>query len=1119
MAIQVALTHRTEYKYDRLVELGPQIVRLRPAPHCRTPILSYSLKVTPKKHFLNWQQDPQSNYLARLVFPEPTREFVVEVDLVAEMAIINPFDFFLESTAEKIPFDYEPGLVRDLRPYLETEPLTPLLAKFLDGIDRTPKATIDFLVGLNQKVQEAVGYVIRLEPGIQACEETLSLRTGSCRDSAWLLVQLLRHLGLAARFVSGYLIQLVVDQKSVSGPDGPDKDFTDLHAWTEVYLPGAGWLGLDPTSGLLAGEGHIPLACSPDAASAAPISGTISGQCEVEFGHFMDVTRIAQKPRTTKPYTRAQWASIDQLGRIVDRKLNEGDVRLTMGGEPTFVSIDDMDGAEWNVDAIGPNKRRLAADLVDRLMRRFAPGGVLHFGQGKWYPGESLPRWALNAFWRRDGNAIWANGEYLAREDKDYGFGPAEAQSFIQTLASKLGIDPGLARGAYEDPWHYIEIERKLPANVDPRDNKLVDAEERARLAKVFEAGLHKAIGFVLPIGRRHEAIGPVWLSSIWPLRQEYIFLSPGDGPIGYRLPLMSLPWVDDLEYPYIIEQDPFDERGPLPSFTPATAPAPAAPIQQKPAAKRPFVPAELKQQTPGQRADVRYKPLDPAESAAWVIRTAICIEPRNGKLYVFMPPFERVDDWLELVSLVEETAVELDMPVIIEGYGPPRDPRLNVIAVTPDPGVIEVNVHPTGSWDDLSRLTLDLYAEARLSRLGSEKFMIDGRHVGTGGGNHIVVGGATAGDSPFLRRPDVLRSLINYWQNHPALSYLFSGLFIGPTSQAPRMDEARNDSLYELEIAFKEIARAGPNPPPWLIDRALRNILTDVQGNTHRAEFCIDKLYSPDSTTGRLGLVELRGFEMPPHAEMSLVQQLLVRSMIAWFWNQPYATRLVRWGTDLHDRFMLPYYVEQDMRGVIEDLTMAGFGFDKAWFAPHMNFRFPVHGKIVLNGIEMEVRHALEPWHVLGEEGGGGGTVRFVDSSVERLQIKVTGMIGERHAVACNGWKLPLHSTGTEGEYVAGVRFRAWAPPSALHPTIPAHGPLIFDLVDTWSNRSVGGCTYHVAHPGGRNFETLPVNSHEAEGRRLARFEPFGHTSGRFEPTDPGINPDFPRTLDLRRV
>jgi uncharacterized protein (DUF2126 family)/transglutaminase-like putative cysteine protease len=1096
MAIQVALTHKTEYRYDRLVNLGPQIVRLRPAPHCRTPILSYALKIQPKNHFLNWQQDPQSNYLARLVFPEPTREFTVEVDLVAEMAIINPFDFFLEQSAEQYPFAYDPALARELRPYLETEPVGPLVGKFLERVDRTPQRSIDFLVALNRQVQEHVGYVIRLEPGIQTCEETLSLRTGSCRDSAWLLVQLLRNLGLAARFVSGYLIQLTADQKSLTGPSGPEQDFTDLHAWTEVYLPGAGWVGLDPTSGLLAGEGHIPLACSPDAASAAPISGAID-MCEVEFAHHMAVSRIAQKPRTTKPYTRPQWQAIDALGRAVDRKLMENDVRLTMGGEPTFVSIDDMDGAEWNVAAVGPTKRVMAADLIDRLMRRFAPGGVLHFGQGKWYPGESLPRWALNAYWRRDGDAIWTNGQFLAREDKDYGFGPDDAKRFMEALSAKLGIDPKMVRGAYEDPWHFIEAERKLPANVEPTDSKLDNEEDRARLAKVFERGLDKLVGYALPINRRHEATGPVWLSSVWPLRQDHVYLSPGDGPIGYRLPLGSLPWVSSTDYPYIIEQDPFDAYPPLPA--------------------RATLDGRWQQQIA--RAQSRDQPLTRGESAGWVVRTALCVEPRGGRLYVFLPPFAQLEDWLELVAAIERTAAETNLPVIMEGYGPPKDPRLNSLSVTPDPGVIEVNIHPATSWEMLARNTIDLYDDARQCHLGTEKFMIDGRHVGTGGGNHIVVGGKTASDSPFLRRPSLLRSMINYWQNHPALSYLFSGLFIGPTSQAPRVDEARNDSLYELEIAFTQIERAGSNPPPWLIDRALRNILIDVQGNTHRSEFCIDKLYSPDGPTGRLGLLEMRGFEMPPHAEMSLVQQLLVRALIAWFWDRPYANKLVRWGTDLQDRFMLPFFIEQDMLGVVEDLIQAGFAFDPAWFVPHMNFRFPVHGKVVHRGIELEIRHALEPWHVMGEEGMAGGTVRFVDSSVERLQVRVAGMTGERYAVACNGWLMPLHPTGTEGEYIAGVRFRAWSPPAALHPTIPAHGPLIFDLIDTWSGRSLGGCTYHVSHPGGRNFSTMPVNAHEAEGRRLARFQPFGHTVGRFDPRHPGINPDFPMTLDLRRV
>jgi uncharacterized protein (DUF2126 family) len=1108
MAIHVALNHKTFYKYDRLVSLGPQIVRLRPAPHCRTPILSYSLKVEPKQHFLNWQQDPQSNYLARFVFPEKTDFLSIEVDLVAEISVINPFDFFLEPSAEQWPFEYEPWLQRELRPYMETTEVGPKLKEWVAGVSRDQMQSVNFVVALNQRLQQDIGYVIRMEPGIQTPEETLTLRTGSCRDSAWLLVQIMRNLGLAARFVSGYLIQLTADQKSIDGPSGTEVDFTDLHAWTEVYLPGAGWIGLDPTSGLLAGEGHIPLACTPDASSAAPITGAVD-EAEVEFGHEMSITRIYEAPRVTKPYTDSQWGAIEALGHKIDVELNEGDVRLTMGGEPTFVSIDDAEGAEWNTAAVGPTKRAYAANLLDRLMRRFAPGGLVHYGQGKWYPGESLPRWALSIYWRQDGDALWANSDLLAKETVDYGFGTQEAGLFLVTLAKRLGIDPSLVLAAYEDPWHYLRKESQLPVNVDPLDSKLEDKEERARLAKVFQRGLNEPVGFALPINRRMDQKGPVWLSSTWPLRQERLLLAPGDSSLGYRLPLGSLPWVDMRDYPFTWEQDPFDTRGPLPPH--------AVPLRQR--TVEPPKPEALRRQAYQAMAEVRTEIPEEGKSAWWIVRTAMCCEARDGKLYVFMPPMSMLEDYLALVGEIEATAVELNMPVIMEGYPPPRDPRLNSMAVTPDPGVIEVNIHPSHSWDELVRNNFALYEEARLARLGTEKFMLDGRHVGTGGGNHVVVGGATPADSPFLRRPDLLRSLITYWQNHPALSYIFSGLFIGPTSQAPRIDEARNDSLYELEIAFNQIDHAADSGwcPPWLIDRVLRHLLTDMQGNTHRAEFCIDKLYSPDSSSGRLGLVEFRAFEMPPHAQMSLTQQLLMRAMIARFWKTPYKNKLVRWGTELADRFMLPHFVQQDLADVLADMREHGYAFQDEWFAPHFNFRFALCGEVAHRGIVMEIRQALEPWHVLGEEPGGGGTVRYVDSSVERVQVKVSGLTGSRHSVVCNGRLVPLHPTGVEGEFVAGVRYRAWQPPSCLHPTIPVHSPLVFDILDTWSGRSVGGCSYHVAHPGGRNHETFPVNAHEAEGRRLARFFPFGHTPGHMETPPERRNLEFPLTLDLR--
>ncbi|BBO82732.1 IMP dehydrogenase [Desulfosarcina ovata subsp. sediminis] len=1103
MGIHVALNHKTTYRYDRRVSLSPQVVRLRPAPHCRTPILSYSMTVTPKDHFINWQQDPFSNYLGRLVFTEKTDVFRVEVDLVAEMIIINPFDFFLEPDTKTFPFSYERRLKTDLAPYLEREPAGKRLAAYLAGIDRSPKSTIDFLVELNRRLSEEVSYLIRMEANVQSPEQTLTLGSGSCRDSAWLLVNILRHLGLAARFVSGYLIQLAPDVKSLDGPSGPEADFTDLHAWTEVYLPGAGWVGMDPTSGLFAGEGHIPLACSPEPLSAAPITGAVE-KCEVEFGHTMSVRRVREEPRSTRPYPETVWDAIVALGDRVDRELETADVRLTMGGEPTFVSIDDMDGEQWNTAALGEEKRELSEQLIRKLCGQWASGGLLHYGQGKWYPGESLPRWALGCYWRTDGKPIWQDDRWIADTDKDYGFGAAEAKRFIETLADRLAVNRRFIRESYEDTLYYLYKEQLLPVNVTPTDPRLDDPEERVRMVRTFRNGLGAVAGYVLPLQYGS------WKSGPWPLRSKHMFLLPGDSPAGLRLPLDSLPWVSETDYPYDHPLDPMAERGPLPDLHDGQHYLKGA-----------------DEATAGDGVRPQPGPFDDpqpvvGESAAWIVRTALCVQPRNGRLYVFMPPIANLNGYLDLIAAIEATAAATGLPVVVEGYTPPNDPRINSLKITPDPGVIEVNIQPMHNWREMVDTTTTLYETARQCRLATEKFMLDGRHTGTGGGNHIVVGGATPTDSPFLRRPDLLRSLVTFWNNHPSLSFLFSGLFIGPTSQQPRIDEARHDSLYELEIAFAELDRqtGSDQPcPPWLVDRLFRHLLVDVSGNTHRAEFCIDKLYSPDSSAGRLGLLELRAFEMPPHARMSLAQQLLLRIAVAWFWKTPYRKKLVRWGTRLHDRFMLPDLVRKDFADVLTILRQAGYPVTMEFFHPHFEFRFPIYGRVVYQGMEMELRQALEPWHVLGEEPGGGGTARYVDSSVERVQVKVSGMTGERYIVACNGRRVPLQPTDAGDVFVAGIRYRAWQPPSCLHPTIGVHTPLTIDLFDTWSKRAVGGCTYHVGHPGGRNHETFPVNSWEAEGRRHARFIPGGHTPGSAEAVpDAETNPEFPYTLDLRR-
>ncbi len=1152
MPIHVALRHVTRYKYDRPILLGPQVIRLRPAPHCRTQVLSYSLRVLPEKHFINWQQDPQSNYLARLVFPEKTRELSIEVDLVAEMAVYNPFDFFLEPNAEHFPFQYDPVLAHELEPFQRKLPLSRISGDYLRGLrervlknplpvvhlengaaaasgkDHRPR-TMDFLVAVNQCLWQDISYLVRMEPGVQTPDETLELGSGSCRDSAWLLCQLLRHLGLAARFVSGYLIQLKPDVKSLDGPSGAERDFTDLHAWCEVYLPGAGWVGLDPTSGLLAGEGHLPLAATPDPQSAAPISGAME-KCEVEFDVEMKITRVHETARVTKPYTDEQWQEIEALGHRIDNELKAGDVRLTMGGEPTFVSIDDMDGAEWNTEAMGLTKRLLSGELLLRMKQKYAPGGLLFYGQGKWYPGEQLPRWALACYWRKDGVAIWNNETLIADEARQYGLTEVDAQRFGIALATALEVDPKHLTAGYEDENYYRWKERCLPVNVDPIASNLKDPMEHTRLAKIFNQGVDKVIGYTLPLKRQEVAGELRWVSGPWHLRDDRMRLTPGDSAMGYRLPLDSLPWVTEADFPWMHPRDPNQDWPPLPTKkinrqqfaqaitkwlrdvpddrlcdTPVPVGLQTAPLVAKSEIKLPPIVSEQTKPAPG-------------ESAKWVTRTAMCFEIRDERLHIFMPPVAEMTSFLDLIAAIEDTSAAMGMPVVIEGSPPPHDPRVEVLKITPDPGVIEVNLQPSRSWAELVKITMTLYEEARQSRLGTDKFMLDGRHTGTGGGNHIVIGGATPGDSPMLRRPDLLRSMLAFWNNHPSLSYLFSGLFIGPTSQHPRVDEARHDQLFELELAMQQIPDFAETPP-WLVDRIFRNLLVDSTGNTHRAEFCIDKLFSPGSSTGRLGLLELRSFEMPPHAQMSLAQNLLLRAVVARFWKQPYNAKLIRWGTSLHDRFMLPHFVWDDLTDVLADMTEAGFEMKPEWFAPHFEFRFPTIGSITHRNISLEVRSALEPWHVLGEEGAAGSTVRFVDSSLERVQVKTKGLVDGRYIITCNGVAVPLQSTGVNGEFVAGVRYRAWQPANCLHPTIPVHAPLVFDLVDTQNGRSLGGCTYYVTHPGGRSHATFPVNSFEAESRRLARFFPNGHTPGPMAVQATPYSAEFPLTLDLRKA
>ncbi len=1099
MGIRVALNHNTEYHYDKPATLGAHVVRLKPAAHCRTRIESYTLKVTPEEHFINWQQDPFGNYLARLVFPEPAKALKIEVELIADLTVINPFDFFVEDYAEKYPFNYNETNQAELQPYLEHDKNNKAIAQWLSKNqpdDDLP--IIDWLVAVNQALERDIDYRVRMEPGVQSSIETLELGSGSCRDSGWLMVEILRNCGLAARFVSGYLVQLTADEKSLDGKSGPEQDFTDLHAWAEVYLPGAGWVGMDPTSGLFAGEGHIPLACTPQPVSAAAISGGASEQAS-DFKFSNTVTRIDEKVRITKPYTGDDWQQLLSLGAQVDERLLAQDVRLTMGGEPTFVSIDDMESAQWNTEALGDDKLDLSNQLMVKMREHFAPGGLPLFAQGKWYPGEPTPRWALTCYWRTDGKPMWHHDSRVTLPGSGNKHTRGEANQFATELTRTMGMEAQCLHGCYEDPLYHLQLESLLPEETELKDLKLKDSRSRRNLVNRLSKGLDEPVGWMLPLRRTVDG----WRSSVWPLRRAHVFLVPGDSPIGLRLPLDSIT-ADDEEALLAYPEDGFEKQEPLPEPSVDSPSGTSTPLPHP-------------------------------------VRSSLCVEWRDDQIYVFMPPMRSAVAFIELLNGIERAAGKANVSVIIEGYEPRRDSRLKSFRITPDPGVVEVNVHPVSSFNELVEQTESIYRLAKTVRLGAEKFMVDGRHTGTGGGNHITFGGPTPEDSPFLRRPDLLASIITYWQHHPSLSYLFSGLFVGPTSQAPRVDEARSDTLYELEMALSRLP-AGEVPQPWLVDRLLRHLLIDVTGNTHRAEICIDKLYSPDGPAGRQGLVEFRAFEMPPHARMSIAQGLLLRSLISRFWESPYRAPLKRWGTQLHDRFMLPHFLHEDITAVIDDLRSHGINFGQHWLDAFWEFRMPVYGTRTVGNITLELRSAIEPWHVLGEEATGGGMSRFVDSSMERLQLKVTGLFDDRYQIACNRRRLFLTPTGVPGEFVVGVRFRAWQPPSCLHPDLPVDVPLVFDVIDKLHNRSLGGCTYYAAHPGGRSHDDVPVNANVAETRRLARFDADHHTpmptaivapardttEVRFSDTtasevtllDPmPVNEDFPYTADLRFV
>ncbi len=593
--------------------------------------------------------------------------------------------------------------------------------------------------------------------------------------------------------------------------------------------------------------------------------------------------------------------------------------------------------------------------------------------------------------------------------------------------------------------------------------------------------------GYVLPLltvadPERPERV--YWTSCHWqPWQGEKpLTLLPGTGPVGIRLPLGDLPepavWA--------VEAVPPLERPPV----------------------RPL----------GEAA-----PLAAPNS----IRVALCVEVRQGTVHVYLPPIASARSFADVVMAVEVTAESLDMAVVLEGTPPPSRQGIQGFQITPDPGVIEVNIHPAASWSELVRIHQALDQEAIAVGLASHRYGWDGRGWGTGGGAHITIGGDRWQTSPLLRRPDLLRSFVTYWQHHPSLCYLFAGEYIGSTSQAPRPDEVRPDALYELEIAFLQLAPR-VRVSPAIIDRLLRPLLVDSTGNPHRTALCIDKLFPVDNPNLQLGLLEFRGFEMPPHGDLRLLQMLLVRGLVALFWQRPYTAPLRRLGATLGDRFLLPHYLMGDWQEIMADLDRGGYPFEAEWFDPFWQWRFPIYGRVSLGNNplrQLELRAALEPWPVLGDR-SSAGTARPVDNSMERIQVRLIGAIGEppqadrlaqRYQVLCNGVPIPLRSTGRVGEYVAGVRYRARPADPSNSPVFSPQVPLTFEVLDTWQRLHLGGAQYHLSSPTGKTYEDLPTSPTEAQARVAERFIPFEGGPWRDKRPPLAIHPDSPHTLDLR--
>ncbi len=1094
MSTRIAITHRIEQSFDQPIRLSTHWLRLRPAPGTRARITAYSLELQAEPHFINWLRDPFENHLARLDLPEPIARLGMTVEVHAELEPVNPFDFLVEPDAARHPFSYPAQLRKELSPYLDSSGATPRMRAWFETLDRAPTSTVERLDALNQRLHEAYSIAEAGRPGPVDVEALLARKSGSCWELASLLTLSLRQLGLAARFTCGYHVSLA------DTPEAADR--VSLHAWSEAFIPGAGWLGLDPSAGLFIDETYVPLACAPDPTRVLPVVGSheTCQETRVESLHVRRLTPVTPD----WPYSETQWADIHALGRGVEHDLKEHGCSLRTGVGLSLVATEQGD-AEWSTVPQGLSKRLVAERLLARLQQRLAPGGAPQLGQGEWYAGEGLPRWRLACFFRVDGQSIWRNPERVGWGGARSALVLSDVRDFAEALARALGTPPSRVTAAHEDPLH--ELSRGSLPPPEAVTAELDDPRRRRDLAERLSLPCGDPVGYVLPLAWDHAA--GRFVSGEWIFRRGRLHLGPGDSPLGYRLPLDSLIEDEQAALEALAERCPFEERGALGDFHAAA------------------------------RARLHATQIPAAHSEARPPRTAVCVEAREGQLYAFLPPLSHAEHYLDLVAAVEVAAEATGHRVILEGYDPPEDHRLGRFVLEPDAGVLRVDLPEIKGWEAQLDALHIVYEEALGVGLRAERVYPDGSTAPSGGGGRLSLGGERPDGSPFLRRPDLLRGLIAYFQRHPSLSYFFAGRMIGPSGAAPRPDEGRDEALYELSIALSRLPR-GESCAIWCADRVLRHLLADPAGQIKRAEIRMDRLYAPERASRRLGRILIHSFELGPHARIAALQTLLVHGLIGRFARVSDSGELERWGPALHDRFMLPEILWEDLRSVVQDLNAVGYPFQLEWFDPVMTLRFPVLGSVPIGGITLMLQAALEPWPLLAEEVSGNGVARFIDAANERVQTKLSGLAPGRYVLACNGKTVPLQSTGRHGEYVAGVRFKVANPPATLHPTIPPVEALVFDLIDTWTGRAIGGCTYLPPRPPVRGPVGSPVApamspraGDEFEPPRLAQlplpslaalphtggFLHSGSGVGPMQVPPPHTDPHYPFLLDLAQT